>query len=576
MRRIPIQSSSVTPRPRPTRPPRPTAVAIATAAAVVGLVLALGPAVVLPRPAGAAGTAAPPVIEVWKASLGPSGSGGSSGANGAATLTVTATGTGTVSLSLKALKPAARYVASIRQGTCTKVGPTLAALPTFTATKGGRASSKVASTAAQVAAIRSELHASGKVVVRVGSGSLARCGPLKLLSRSPRVGSVTVRLQAPDGSPVASVPVSYRQTTHDFLFGVGMTAPDSVIPLSTFEGLAQIGVNYAFPFTSWSTTEPESGTFNWSNVDYSYRPTAMRGLGYTLDGGSLIFFLPESWNLPAYVRAMDFEQLKAAVTAHVGAVVRHYAGTIEYWTITEPTWPDSNPFHLTKAQWVEIVRAASEAIRAADPTAKIMVVVIPLDLPERGYSATGILDALVKGKVEFDAIGIEVYPFAFGKDSNGYPIVSQVSARLDDFARFGKPLFISEMGIPATPSPEAQAAWLRAIYGMAFEKSLMAGLVWYFVVDDPFLPGAGLFPDAASPARPTYQALADVIAQRTTAATTATDRKGVVRIEGYAGDYLVEVGGGPAPRSFTIHIAEGQDRTIVAIDNGGSISVGGE
>jgi len=398
---------------------------------------------------------------------------------------------------------------------------------------------------------------------------------LTVASRSPRVGAVTLRLQAPDGSPLAGLPVTYTQTTHDFLFGVGMTAPDSAIPLSTFEALAHVGVNDALPYVSWQMTEPQPGTFTFENPDGVYQPTAMRGLGYTLNGHCVIHFLDESFNLPAYVRAMSFEQLKAAVSAHVSAVAEHYRGTLQYWTISEPTWPDADPFHLSTAQWVDIVRTAGEAIRAADPAAKIMVVVVPLDLPDVGYSATGILDALVRAKVRFDAIGVEVYPFFFEKDRNGYPAIPAVSSRLDDFARFGKPVFISEMGVTDKPSPQAQADWLRAIYAMTFEKPYLAGVLWYFVVDDPFLPGGGLFPDGASPARPAYQAMADVIAQRTSAAATKTDRQGVVQIEGYAGDYQVEVGEGAVKAGVTVHVTEGRDLSVVGVVDGSTVTVGG-
>jgi len=547
----------------------------ALAAAVLTVALALAGA----DPAPAEGAAAGPTIEVLKASLGPKG------VNGTATLSVFATGAGSVQVSAWALKPASTYVAAIRRGTCAKVEPSLVALPKVVTSKTGAATRQTALTAAQVAAIRSEVHATGRVIVRLGAGTLARCGVMKVASRSPRAGSVTIHLQAPDGSPLAGVPVTYTQTTHDFLFGVGMTAPDSAIirqstadamaiPLRKFEDLAHIGVNYALPYVSWHMTEPEPGTFTFEHPDRAYQPTAMRALGYTLNGHCVIHFLDESFNLPAYVRAMSFQQLKAAVSAHVSAVVGRYRGTLQYYTISEPSWPDADPFHLSSAQWVEIVRTASQAIRAADPTAKIMVVVVPLDLPNVGYSATGILDALVKAKVEFDAIGIEVYPFFFEKDRNGYPAIPAVSSRLNDFARFRKPVFISEMGVPDKPSPQAQADWLRSLYAMAFEKPFVAGLAWYFVVDDPFLPGTGLFPDASSPARPVYQAVADVIGQRTTAAATSADRQGTVRIEGYAGDYLMEVGEGAARASVSVHVAEGRDVSVVAIVTGGMITVG--
>ena len=125
------------------------------------------------------------------------------------------------------------------------------------------------------------------------------------------------------------------------------------------------------------------------------------------------------------------------------------------------------------------------------------------------------------------------------------------------------------------PSPEAQAAWPRAIYAMAFEKRHLAGVLWYFVVDDPFLPGGGLFANAASPARPVYQAMTDVIAQLTTAATTTTDKQGAVLIEGYAGDYRVEVGAGTARASVTVHVTEGREAWRVGVVDGTTVILGG-
>ena len=547
--------------PSPRRSPHVRALAAAT----IAVALVFGGAASAPARAAAAS----PTIEILRASVGLNAS------NGTATLSVLATGVGAIKVSARALEPASSYVAAIRRGTCAKVGPIMATLPGIVTSKTGAATMQAALAAAQVTAIRSEMRATGRVIVRLGAGSGARCGVLKVASRSPRVGAVTLRLQAPDGSPLAGIPVTYTQTTHDFLFGVGMTAPDSAIPLSTFEALAHVGVNDALPYVSWQMTEPQPGRFTFENPDGAYQPTAMRGLGYTLNGHCVIHFLDEAFNLPAYVRAMSFEQLKAAVSAHVSAVAEHYRGTLQYWTISEPTWPDADPFHLSTAQWVDIVRTAGEAIRAADPAAKIMVVVVPLDLPDVGYSATGILDALVRAKVRFDAIGVEVYPFFFEKDRNGYPAIPAVSSRLDDFARFGKPVFISEMGVTDKPSPQAQADWLRAIYAMAFEKPYLAGVLWYFVVDDPFLPGGGLFPDVASPARPAYQAMADMIAQRTSAAATKTDRQGVVQIEGYAGDYQVEVGEGAVKAGVTVHVSEGRDLSVVGVVDGSTVTVGG-
>ena len=133
---------------------------------------------------------------------------------------------------------------------------------------------------------------------------------------------------------------------------------------------------------------------------------------------------------------------------------------------------------------------------------------------------------------------------------------------LDSYARFQKPIILSEIGVPDKPSAQAQADWLRAFYAMAFEKPNVVGVTWYFVEDDAFLPGGGLFSNVNLPPRPAYQALADVIRERTTTGTTKADSEGVVRIEGYAGDYRIEVSDGARGATFTIHITERKDGTI--------------
>ena len=380
--------------------------------------------------------------------------------------------------------------------------------------------------------------------------------------RSPRMGSVELTLRDESGAPWVNAAVMYTQTTHDFLFGVGMTSPQGRIPPRIFEELKTIGVNYALPFVSWAETEPHEGSFDWVNTDYMYRPQEMQGLGYTLNGHCMIFFLDESWNLPSYVRSMDFEELKQAISEHVFTLVSHYRGLMAYWTINEPTWSYSDFFKLSKAQWIDVVSIASKAVRKADSNAKIMINVVPVSDPGIGYSPQAILDALVNSGVDFDAIGLELYPFfAEVLDANGYPSVEWASTMLDSFAGYAKPIILSEVGISDKPSQEAQAGWLRSFYAMAFEKPFVTGITWYFIDDDPFLPGAGLFPNTDSPPRQIYGALADVIQERTTAGTARTDSEGIVRIEGFAGDYLIRVNDGLRRTSSTVHITEGQDES---------------
>jgi GH35 family endo-1,4-beta-xylanase len=385
-------------------------------------------------------------------------------------------------------------------------------------------------------------------------------------SVSSRKGSAVLMLRDADGKPLVNATVEYIQSTHDFLFGVGMTSPRGRIPPSIYERLKSVGVNYALPFMTWAITEPTNGSYDWNTADYLYRPREMQQLGYTLNGHCMVWFEPHSpWNLPSYVRSMSFKELKQAISRHIFTLVDHYRGVMSYWTVNEPTFSYSDFFALTRTQWVEIISTAIEAVHKADPAAKVMVNVIPADHQEIGYSPHSILDALASQGVGFDVIGLELYSmpgFKYVPDANGYPSVTWASSMLDSYARYGRPVILSEVGVTETPSPDAQAEWLRAFYSMAFDKTYVHGVTWYFVDDDPFLPGAGLFPTTDSSPRPIYDAMADVIRERTTRGVTHTNTSGVARIDGYAGDYLIKVSDGTVMTSSTVHITDGEVTTL--------------
>lgn len=381
---------------------------------------------------------------------------------------------------------------------------------------------------------------------------------------SPRKGSLALALRTPDGAPWSHATVDYTQTSHDFLFGVGMTSPTGPVPWHVFEELREIGVNYALPYVTWSVVQPEPGFFDWRGLDDYFRPNSMRQLGYVLNGHCMIFFMDASHCLPSYAKAMTFEELRRAIPSHVSELVRRYKGTISYWTINEPMFTHGDFFRLTKAQWTTIVDIAVKAVRRVDPEARIMINLIPNDHPTGDYSPYDTLDRLIAHGIEFEVIGLELYPvMASRKDENGYPDIGWASEMLDSYIRFGKPIILSEVGVSDTPSQETQAAWLTAFYAMAFERLQVAGITWLFLDDNDFLPGSGLMPTFDSPPRRAYRALAEVIKNRTTKGTATTDSTGTARIVGYAGDYRIDVRDADRTASFVVHISEGKERLIM-------------
>jgi hypothetical protein len=170
---------------------------------------------------------------------------------------------------------------------------------------------------------------------------------------SPRMGSVSITLENAEGKPWADASVEYQEITHDFLFGVGMTSPQGSVPLSVFKGLAENGLNFAMPYVPWGWLEPTLGNYSFAQADdFSHIPE-MKELGYTLDGHCMIFFLSDYPELvPPYLLATDFAQRKQAVYNHVFALAKHYKGTINYWTVNEPSWAYGDVFKMSREQWV--------------------------------------------------------------------------------------------------------------------------------------------------------------------------------------------------------------------------------
>jgi hypothetical protein len=101
---------------------------------------------------------------------------GASGVNGAAKLAVVTTGAGSISLKLVKLRASSTLPVVVYKGTCSSVGPVLFRLSSITTTKTGAASRTSTLTAAQVKLILGATAGTGKVAIRIGSGSATRCG----------------------------------------------------------------------------------------------------------------------------------------------------------------------------------------------------------------------------------------------------------------------------------------------------------------------------------------------------------------------------------------------------------------
>ena len=101
---------------------------------------------------------------------------GASGVNGTAKLAVVTTGAGSIGLKLVKLRASSTLPVAVYKGTCASVGAVLFRLASITTSSAGAASRTNTLSAAQVKLILAATTGTGKLAIRVGSGSATKCG----------------------------------------------------------------------------------------------------------------------------------------------------------------------------------------------------------------------------------------------------------------------------------------------------------------------------------------------------------------------------------------------------------------
>ena len=133
------------------------------------LPIAAGLALVLTT-TGVAPAGAATVTNIWWAPI------GSAGMNGTATVQAYASGTGSIVLKLAKLKASTTLAVKVHKGTCSSVGAILLTFSSIRTSSTGAASRTSTLTTTQVKAVKAATTGTGRIAIRVGSGSTLRCG----------------------------------------------------------------------------------------------------------------------------------------------------------------------------------------------------------------------------------------------------------------------------------------------------------------------------------------------------------------------------------------------------------------
>lgn len=288
--------------------------------------------------------------------------------------------------------------------------------------------------------------------------------------------------------------------------------------------------NYAtLPFY-WASYEPTPGDERQARID--------RQIGYLRARSIPMKGHPLMWyhSLPGYVPRDDLSEMKRLLAARIEGILARYGGEVDRWDVINEM-QHVHPFEDARDA-IDLTRFACECVGRCAPRA---VRVVNVDEPFGEYMAHGgqghlhpvqYFEALEAQGVPFEVIGIQVYHgsgWTYARD------LFEMSRYLDRYARFGKPVHLTELGVPSREgrdprdyshghrgeifpegmrflpsdagfwhapwSERTQADWVEGFYRVLMGKPFVEAITWWDLTDanGHFFPHSGLLDEDMRP-----------------------------------------------------------------------------
>ena len=386
-----------------------------------------------------------------------------------------------------------------------------------------------------------------------------------------RIGEITLTVRGPDRRPLAGRVITVAQQRHDFAFGnigfdfvglIGGAGADETA--AVFGGAEQIGLDEladawlglfntaTLPFY-WGLYEPVRGKPDERRLTATARWLAARGV--TVKGHPLLWHTVQ----PDWLLGLELDEVERLTRERIREVVTEFVGLIDVWdaineAVIMPVFANGANA-ITPLAWdrgrIAMVRMAFEEARAANPAATLVLNDFDLD---SAYEC--LIEGVLEAGIEIDAIGLQTHMH------QGYRGEEYMQHTLDRFARFGKPLHMTETTllsghlmppdiedlndyqIPAWPStPEGEQRQAEEIvrhYRSLVGHPAVQSINYWGITDDGAWLGApvGLL-RADGSRKPSYDALHGLIKGEWWRPPTEmrTGADGTLTVRGFFGDY---------------------------------------
>lgn len=297
----------------------------------------------------------------------------------------------------------------------------------------------------------------------------------------------------------------------------------------------------------WEDMEPKEGKYNFASTD-RWIEWAVRVAKVPVFAGPLVDFRAPCVPDWLYIWENDYETLRDLVIEHIQSIVTRYRRTIARWTVASGLNVNTN-FKLPIEQVMDLTRVAVGLVKKLHPQAKVQVEIAQ---PWGEYHATNrrsippliYAEAMIQMGLPVDAIGLRLQMGHAQPGLSTRDLLS-LSALLDRYAHFEKPLAVTAIGTPSAPiaptpyqpregsaaedpyepgfwrgpwNERRQASWLSQAMGICASKPFVHSVCWQDLADPapvpsggqppaPEMPSGGLVGPTGQP-KPALQALA--------------------------------------------------------------------
>lgn len=404
--------------------------------------------------------------------------------------------------------------------------------------------------------------------------------------RANRMGFARLHFEDANGKPVSGVSVSYRETTHDFLFGSNIFALDG-FPTEKenreYEDTFYGTFNFATVPFYWSDLEPEPGQLRYAknSPPLARRPPPDAVVEFcqehhiAMRGHNLIwhFWYPK-W-LPN-----DQDEVTKYAARRFQSIGKRYGESIGIWDVVNEPLERKKGVILPKDY---VYWGMTEAARDFPSTTKLGInetTAVWTNFHEEDSPLYLLLENLRLRAARVDVIGFQFHLF----NEKAYQEVLAGDAMkpldmlhvLDRYADFHLPIHITEITIPTLPCTHAgeatQAELVRDYYRLWFSHPAIEAITWWNLADGTAAPTenkwcGGLLRKDLSP-KPAFTVLQNLIQKEWhTEGLSESGTNADVEFRGFYGEYEITTTHAGRTVHQKIHLSKtGQDDFVVRIE----------